>query len=198
MSFNSFVRTIHMYLALFLIPWILMYALAVFGRNHKELFMSDKRPIVKFEKEKEQIYKAAFSKDIEPQMVGEQILADLGIEGTYVVRQDIQKGIYIILRRDPVSPRRITYIPAEEKLIVERQLFGTINFLQGLHHRHGYHQEKLMDDTWAFSVDLAIVGMICWVLSGLWMWWGFKVTRRWGLLALLLGFGLFGFFLITI
>ena len=131
-------------------------------------------------------------------MVGEQILADLGIEGTYIVRHNKQKGIYVILRRDPLTPRRITYNPAEEKLVIERQHFRTINFLQGLHYRQGYRQKHLMDDTWAFSVDVAIAGMIFWVLSGLWIWWGLKLTRRWGLVALLMGFGLFGFFIITI
>jgi len=33
-----------------------------------------------------------------------------------------------------------------------------MNVLQGLHHRQGYRQEQLLDDTWGFSVDVAIVG----------------------------------------
>jgi hypothetical protein len=175
-----------------------MYALAVFSGNHIGLFVNEDVWHVKFEKEKEQIYPAAFSENVEPRMVAEQILADLGIVGTYMVRHNKQKGIYVINRRDPLTPRRITYIPTKEKLIVERKTFTTINVLQGLHHRQGYRQEQLMDDTWAFSVDIAITGMIFWVLSGLWMWWGFKLTRRWGLVALLVGFVLFGFFIITI
>ena len=198
MSFNTVIRRIHLYLALFLTPWILMYAMAVFSGNHRGLFMKGEPPFVKFEKEKEQIYPAAFSENLEPRVIGEQILADLGLEGTYIVRHNKERGIYLILRRDPVTPRRITYIPAEEKLVVERQLFRTVNFLQGLHRRQGYRQKQLMDDTWAFSVDVVIISMIFWVLTGLWMWWGLKRTRRWGLVALLVGFGLFGFFIITI
>jgi hypothetical protein len=198
MTFNIFIRRTHLYLALFLTPWILMYALAVFGGNHRALFVSEDTPHVKLEKEKEQNYQAAFTEDVDPRLVGELILADLGLEGTYIVRHNKQRGIYLILRRDPINPRRITYIPAEEKIIVERQLLNPVNFLQGLHHRNSYRQENLMDDSWAISVDLAIIGMIFWVLSGLWMWWGLKLTRRWGLVALLAGFGLFGFFLIAI
>ncbi len=198
MSFSVFVRRTHLYLALFLAPWILMYALAVFGVNHRDLFMSGGPPFVKFEKEKEQVYSAAFSEDAEPWMIAEQILADLGLEGTYSVRHNEQKGIYNIFRRDPITPRQITYTPAEEKLVVERRLFTTVNFLQSLHHRNGYRQEQFMDDTWAFSVDVAIVGMVFWALSGLWMWWELKATRRWGLVSLLVGFGLFGFFIIAI
>lgn len=198
MSFNTVVRRIHLYLALFLNPWILMYALAVFSGNHRGLFKNEDPWHVKFEIEKEQLYQAAFSENVEPRMVGEQILADLGIEGTYTARHNKDKGIYVINRRDPITPKRITYIPAEDKLIVERKHFTSMNVLQGLHHRQGYRQVQLLDDTWGFSVDVAIAGMILWVLSGLWMWWGIKLARRWGLVAILVGFVLFGFFIITI
>jgi len=55
-----------MYSALFLTPWILMYALSVFGVNHRDFFMSGGPPFVKYEKEQEQKYPAAFSEDAEP------------------------------------------------------------------------------------------------------------------------------------
>ena len=187
-----------MYLALFLTPWILMYALAVFGVNHRDLFMSGERPFVRFETEKQEHYPAAFSEDVKPKMIAEQILADLDLEGSFGVRHNKQKGIYTIIRQDPITPRRITYTPAEEKLVVERQLFRTVNFPSGLHHRAGYRSKHLIVDAWAFSVDLAIIGMIFWALSGLWMWWELKVTRLWGLVSFLVGCGLFGFFLIAI
>ena len=187
-----------MFLALFLTPWILTYAFAVFGGNHRDLFLRGGPPYAKFEKVKEQPYQAAFSKDVKPGMIAEQILTDLGIEGSYFVRQNKQNGIYMITRRDPVRPWRITYTPAVEKLLVERQVYTTYNFLQGLHHRSGYRHKQLIEDSWAFSVDLAVIGMIFWVLSGLWVWWGLKGTRKWGLVSLLVGFGLFGFFILTI
>ncbi len=132
MSFNTVIRRIHLYLALFLTPWILMYAMAVFSGNHRGLFMKGEPPFVKFEKEKEQIYPAAFSENLEPRVIGEQILADLGIEGTYTVRHNKEMGIYVINRRDPITPKRITYIPAEDKLIVERKHFTSMNVLPGI------------------------------------------------------------------
>jgi hypothetical protein len=187
-----------MYSALFLTPWIVMYALAVISVNHRYLFESSERPLVRYEKEKEQDYVAAFSEDAEPGMIAEQILADIELEGTYTVRLNKQNGTYTITRRDPITPRRITYNPAEAKLVIERRLFTTVGFLAALHRRAGYRHEQLMEDTWAFSVDVAIVGMIFWVLSGLWVWWEVKMTRRWGLVSLLVGIGLFGFFLVAI
>lgn len=47
-------------------------------------------------------------------------------------------------------------------------------------------------------MDLVIVAMLFWVLSGLWMWWELKVTRRLGAIFIFGGIALFGFFLLTI
>ena len=198
MSFSIVVRRTHMYLALFLTPWILMYALAVFGVNHRDLFMSKVPPGARFELEKEQAYSAAFNPDAEPKFIAEQIMADLGFKGPFGVRFNKKQGTYVINRSNPITPRRITYTPAEEKLVVERRIVGTVGILASLHHRTGYRSEHLINDTWAFSVDLAIIGMIFWALSGLWIWWELKVTRRWGFISFLVGCGLFAFFIVTI
>ena len=40
--------------------------------------------------------------------------------------------------------------------------------------------------------------MVFWVLSGLWMWWEMKVTRRFGLTSLLAGAGVFALYLLTL
>lgn len=198
MSFSIVLRRIHMYFALFLTPWILMYALAVIGVNHRDFFMTSVPPGSQFELEMERVYTAAFSSDAEPELIAGQILADLDLEGTNVVRHNKEQGSYTIIRSNPITPRRITYTPAEEKLVVEKRLLGTVGILADLHHRAGYRSEQVMSDVWAFFVDLNIIGMIIWVLSGIWIWWKIWMTRRWGLISILIGCGLFGFFLITI
>ena len=47
----------------------------------------------------------------------------------------------------------------------------------------------------AISRMSAIAAMVFWALSGLWMWWEMKATRRLGLLALLGGAAVFAFYL---
>jgi uncharacterized iron-regulated membrane protein len=44
-------------------------------------------------------------------------------------------------------------------------------------------------------VDLTILGLFLLAVSGLWMWWELRVTRRLGAVALGAGCGLFGLFL---
>ena len=53
----------------------------------------------------------------------------------------------------------------------------------------------LLDDVWASSVDLFWIAVLFWSLSGLWLWWELKTTRRLGALFLSGGLAVFGLFL---
>ena len=46
----------------------------------------------------------------------------------------------------------------------------------------------------ALSVDLVVVAMVFWGLSGLWMWWEMRVTRIWGTACALGGLVVFGLY----
>jgi hypothetical protein len=197
--FSKVLRRTHMYLALFLTPWMLMYALSTIVMNHRDFFREYYGGgLMRYEKEREQTYTGTFPADARPRMVAEQILSDLDLDGAYRVQGRLDRGRITIFRHDPVTPSKIIYTPENGKLRIERAVFRSPTVLVGLHHRRGYQHEYALEDTWGFSVDLVIVAMVFWVASGLWMWWELKVTRRWGALCLAAGIGLFGFFLITI
>jgi len=196
--FSKIVRRTHMYLALFLTPWILMYALSTMAMNHRELFRRHYGgPIVLYEKERELPYTPGFAGDIRPQEMGARILRDLELEGTFNARR-AGDGTIVVVRQDPITPRRITFQPNESKLLVEREVFRTPSFLERMHRRRGFQHPQFIEDAWAFSVDLTIVAMVFWVLSGLWMWWELSATRRLGTLCVAAGVALFGLFLYTI
>jgi hypothetical protein len=187
-----------MYLALFLVPWMLVYAVATMAMNHRDFFRERYGGnLQQWEAKNELAYERTFSSDAEPDEIGAQILADLDMSGPFraVERSD---GNLRIDRSDPVVPRRITYTPESGQIVVEQMIFRAPVVLTRLHHRHGYRSEHIANDLWAVSVDVAVFAMVFWVLSGLWMWWEMKTTRRWGMTCLVLSFGLFGFFLCTI
>src|SRR5437773_12218084 len=90
---SRIVRRTHMYLALFLTPWVLMYALSTMAMNHrgffKKFYGTGPAP---FEVERDQAYKRHFSSDATPAAIAEQILKDLGLEGAYTVRGPADGG----------------------------------------------------------------------------------------------------------
>jgi hypothetical protein len=183
-----------MYLALFLFPWILMYALSTLAMNHRTWFTS---PPAAFQKEREMVYDGVFPDNAEPRVVAQQILASVDLEGAHSVTRR-QDGTVVINRNDLVTPRRLLYTPADRRLLIEAMPLRPNAFLERFHRRRGYATGYAIDTTWALSVDLVIVAMVFWVLSGFWMWWEMKVTRPFGLLALAGGAGVFAFYLLTL
>ena len=53
-----------------------------------------------------------------------------------------------------------------------------------MHTRGGYDMGGFWDSVWAVCVDVVCVGLILWIASGIYMWWGLPATRRWGWIAL--------------
>lgn len=186
-----------MYAALFLAPWLVMYAVSTMAMNHRDLFVKRNGLVPKpLGKEREVSYGGSFPEKADPRMMARQILASLELEGAFQVRRD--GAALVIQRNDLISPRRLTYTPADGKVIVERMPNPPHSFLERFHRRRGYDTGYSVDTVWAVSVDLFIAGMIFWALSGLWMWWEMKVTRRYGAVALLTGVLLFAVFVVTI
>lgn len=176
-------RRSHMYLALFLMPWMLLYALSTMAMNHGEWihsFYGD--PAVKYEVESEQNFTGDFPSGANPKQKALQILSGLRLEGAHNVRTE-PSGRLVIMRQDLVTPRRISFTPETGRLLIERETFRSPNFLERFHRRRGFQTGYVQDNAWAVIVDLVIVTMIFWVLSGLWMWWEMPTTWRWGAVA---------------
>jgi hypothetical protein len=183
-----------MYIALFMAPWVLVYALSTAAMNHRDLFQKRDVP-PPFEKEREFVYDGAFD-GLTPKQMAAQILLTIGMDGAH--HANMRDGILTINRQDPVAPRRITYHPQTRTVRIERQVFQPHAFLERMHRRRGFQHDYFLEDAWAFSVDLFIAAMVFWAFSGLWMWWQLKATRGLGLLCLCGGAALFAFFLAVI
>jgi hypothetical protein len=196
--FSIVVRRTHMYLALFLFPWLLMYALSTAAMNHRALFVdASGASAPPFERERELLYEGVFADDADLRAISRQILTSVDLDGAHGVTRR-QDGAIVITRSDLLTPRRLTYTPADRRLVIEKMPHRTSAMLERFHRRRGYTTGYALDTVWAVSVDLVIVAMVFWVLSGLWMWWDMKVTRPLGAVALAGGAGLFMLFLLTI
>ena len=196
--FSAVVRRTHMYLALFLFPWMLMYAVSTAVMNHRAWFVAryGDGP-VPFEIERQLTYEGTFPDGADLRVISTQILSSLDLDGAHGVSKR-SDGTIVINRNDLTTPRRLTYAPDSQRLVVERMRPRAHAFLERFHRRRGYATGYSLDTAWAVSVDLVIIAMVFWVLSGLWMWWEMKATRRYGAAAMLGGVALFVMFLTTI
>ncbi len=195
--FSKFVRQTHMYLGLFLAPWILLYALSTLAMTHREAFRLNFPTRLPWAKESEQILPLQFSTGATPDFMGEQILQILHLDGNFRATLSEDKDTLTILRNEALAPRRITYSVTGGHLLIERQPFEAQPFLERMHRRRGYGGSFAADNGWAVSIDAVIVAITLWVLSGLWMWWELKITRRTGGLVALSGAALFVALILT-
>ena len=211
MTFTLILRRIHMYLALFLTPWMLMYGVSILCMNHMALLRSfystEPGPMYV---EKEMIYDKPLPTAVNPkdppsspprvdaEAAGRQILQDLGMDGLHWADAKRDGSQVTIGRNSVLAPRQITYTPSDKKLVVKRQYFHFPDSIRWLHKRRSYESAYLADISWAVSLDMVIASMLAWGITGLWMWYKMKPTRRWGTLCLAVGCLLFAFFVVAI
>jgi hypothetical protein len=193
MTFSKLVRRTHMYLALFLSPWILGYAVSTVAMSHHWIGGPPAYVL-----ERELPYETTFADGTPPQEIARHILADLDLDGAYAVQGPTSEGRLTINRQDLVTPRRIVYTAAERKLVVERVPFHSGAFLSRLHRRRGYQQPYGADRLMAVAVDAVVVAMVFWGMSGLWMWWEMRATRGWGFVSMAAGLGIFVLLLVAL
>lgn len=203
MKVSKVIRRTHMYLALFLTPWLLIYAASGFVLNHRAWFFpvsseghAQAQP--QFKKVAERDYDVAFSDDADARMIGAKVLEDLEMSGAFNVQGNAGQPRLVIMRNGAFAVDRVTYLRPQKKLLIERQTLDAPMFLNRSHFRHGYNQPFMASITWAVIVDLVIASLVFWVLSGLWMWWEIKPARAWGAVFGLAGAAIFALLLFTI
>jgi hypothetical protein len=198
-NISRVIRRTHMYTALFLAPWMAMYALSTLIMSRHDFVASlyaTKTPEMVTERELD--YSRSFPTNVVPAEIGRQILQDLGLDGAHRVSGGKDGNPLVIERQHATTLRRITYDQAKGKLTVQRENFRSNTFLERLHRRHGFQPPYALENSWAFSVDLVAITMLFWSLSGLWLWWELRPTRTIGAVCLGLGVALFAAFLLLI
>ncbi len=192
-------RRTHMYLGLFLGPWMVMYAVSTLAMTHREWvqsFYPTKAPA--FVTERELDYSRTFPPGTTREEMGRLLLQDLGLDGAHSVSGGQGGAPLVVHRQHAWGERRITFDAGPGKLLLQRQEFRGQTFLERLHRRRGYDRPYTIDDLWGLSVDVAVVAMVLWCLSSILIWWELGPARRWGTIALASGVGLFALFLVLL
>ena len=191
MSLDKINRRTHLYLGLFLMPWLLMYGVSSFIIIHQSWFGGEKQaawePV--FEKE----YRHPIPEQGELRTVAQETLKDCNLEGAFWANKP-NPDILQINRFTFWDSTRLTYSVKEQKLKAERQRMRLSQAIVRMHFRGGFGQPRFWDKFWGLLVDLACLGILIWVASGLIMWWRLPRLRTWGAIAV--GGGLLSFLLL--
>ena len=196
-NWNLFLRRIHLYLGMLLLPWMLMYATSTVIFNHRgssaHQAASDRPWRLLWEKQ----YRIEVPKAAEAlRETAGKILAEHGMNGAYFVQRQGQRlNINLPNFRQPL---RLSYDLDAGRLRAEQREQSSTDILLRLHTRTGYGQPGLLNNVWAFFVDLYCVTTLVWIATGLFLWWKLPSTRSWGWLAIAGGLATFAIFLGTL
>jgi hypothetical protein len=196
MTFDRFNRRVHLYLAMFLLPWFFMYAVSSIPFSHASYFRTlynDGTPqwTQRFEREYDLTLPEQTEGDRE---IGARILRDVGLDGAFDTYRPNPRTLFVYLVEFR-NRTQVVYSADERRLALQDGRLRWYEFLQGMHARGGFRQDSFLNDAWGWTVDLVMVAILFWIASGLYMWWHLPAQRFWGSLVLAAGAGSFVFFL---
>lgn len=198
MKFPHINRRTHLYLGLFLIPWVLMYGVSSIPFAHNQYFEErDKaKNLPLWTKTFEGPYDLGPIPETGPlRPLGAKVVRDFHMEdSSYGAYRQSPKQINIYVHTFWKSTQ-FKYFVDEKRMTAEDRRFRFDHFLTGMHARGGFEDGRLFPILWAVVVDLVCFGFLAWVLSGLYMWWSLPALRMWGWVAVISGFASFALFL---
>jgi hypothetical protein len=196
-TFDKLNRRAHLYLGLFLMPWLMMYGVSSFIVIHQSWFGADKaraRALL-FEKTYNRpVNMQGANNSPELRATAQEVLKDCDLEGAFWVDRPNADTLHIdrFSFRDGIS---LTYSIKNQKLKAERRSMRVPQTIMRMHFRGGYQQPTFGNKFWGLLVDTACVGIIIWIASGLIMWWRLPRLRAWGAIAV--GGGILSFVLLV-
>ena len=187
-----YVRRTHLYLALFALPWFVMYGVSALAFSHPGLFEEGPNlynPASGAWTE-EGTWPCSLAVPAEGQIdrdLAERMLEIAGLEPdayeTYPRspnRLDVHKVAFW-------DAWRLSYHVDEQRLVLHSRKVYPQHALTGMHVRSGYHHRGVLNDAWAVMVDVVSVGFLLWVVTGLIVWWQLPRMRWWGMAGLAAG-----------
>jgi hypothetical protein len=203
MTFNHINRRLHLYLALILLPWAMMYGISAIPFAHNSFFNTlykDGVPqwTTRFEQPYDRPVPEKWSADVLRPFAKEVIDdLDIKINSAYGAYRPNKRQIMINVY-DFWNNTRMVYDIEKQHITVQDKRFRWDQFFTSLHARGGFRQDTFLDTLWCVVIDIVSLGFILWSCSGIYMWWLLKGTRRWGTIALGGGFLSFVIFLVTL
>ena len=198
MKFPHINRRTHLYLGLFLTPWVLMYGVSSIPFAHNDYFEErDKALGVP-------LWTKTFDGPFDLGPVTES--GSLKQLGEPVVRQfKLEDSSYGVYRQGPNQiniyvhtfwkSTQFKYFIDEKRLTAEDRRFRWEHFLTGMHARGGFEDGRFFHTLWAVLIDAVCIAFLAWIASGIYMWWSLPGLRKWGWVAVLAGIGSFSIFL---
>ena len=168
---DRLMRVSHLYTGLFLMPWMLVYAVSAFCLNHSGWFTETLHLAPTWKVVRETSFAADATFPEAPKDQAEVILKYLELQGPLVIMGTPDASQLTMIRLCGTGHYRITWHRQQSRVVVERQQpFSFYSLVNALHFQHGYGQPYFAHMAWAVILDAVAVSTAIWVVSGIWLW----------------------------
>lgn len=190
---DRWMRLLHLYTGVFLVPWMVVYGLSALLLNHGPALnklLGMKPPSFKQVTAAE--YHPSDDPPLEPRQHAEALLKQLHLEGAYRIQPKSPPREMRILRVSGSGNYQVIWQRNTGKVRVLKQgPPSALRFINFLHFRAGYGFGVPAYVIWAAIVDLVGISILFWVLSGIYLWLRQPRLRLGGGVAFVVGLGLF-------
>lgn len=193
-------RRLHYYLGLYFLFFVWLFAFTGLLLNHSSWTFAEFWPNRKISTYQRAIQPPAGSNSVAQ---AKDLMKQLGIEGEIEWGAAAADSYHLNFQVN--RPGHNFAVKADlrnRSAKVERTEINTWGVMRVLHTFTGVRaadpkaqRDWRLTTIWALSMDAVALGLIVMVVSGLFMWYGLKAKRRWGLAALALGIISCGWFL---
>jgi hypothetical protein len=161
---------LHLYTGLFLVPWMMIYAVSAFCLNHVEWFEKklELRPTPKLVQETDFVPNESFPS--EPKEQARAILKHLELDGPHFIQGQPTPSQMRIFRYCGAGHYQVTWQREQARLVVTQQKpFSFYSFVNAMHFQRGYGP-YFASLTWAIIVDVVTISTVTWVITGIYLW----------------------------
>lgn len=188
-SLRPWTRDLHLYVGLFLSPFLLIFAVSTWVLNHPPAT----KPVPKLSAPESRTLTLVDDAKVGSLAQARGIVDQLQLTGEIdMVRHDTKAGRLVI----PVSrPGQLTTVEVDLKsgtATLRRQAEGMAAALVYLHKRPGPHLIQFRGNwifmaIWAWLADAVVYATLFVTATGLYLWWAFRAERTTGWVMLLAG-----------
>jgi hypothetical protein len=185
MSFLLIVRRTHLYLGLFMLPWVVLFGITSYPFSHP----AQVQPTWSVQQDRTYAIDVPAGADL--RAIGARIHEDAGFSGGFYVNRPNAQRINVH-HPDFFHPTRITYFVDQRRLLAEQREFNWRQALTSMHAHAGYELGGVWNIVWAVAVDILCAALVLWIGTGIVMWWMLPGSRSWGWAAIAAGVACFG------
>jgi hypothetical protein len=191
LRWDRWMRVLHLYTGLFLVPWMTVYAVSAFCLNHKEWFTEGLGLAQKWENAREVEFTPGSGFPQSPAEQAAAILRHVDLEGPHTIMGTPDANQLVMIRLCASGHYRVSWFPPRSRVVIDRlQPTSFYSVVNALHFQHSY-RPYFAHWAWALIVDATTTSTILWLISGIYLWARRPRRRLAGGLCLIAGTVLF-------